>query len=281
MALHGALMPPPEKYSSQFHTGIAFTDQYAGHLLAVDTGIKMIYDVLKAHGLDQNTLFILSADNGQTYYRVPPYNAPYRGGKGTGWLGGEHEPLIISWPAQLHAGWHSELVSTMDIFPTALDAAGLAPSTPSDGKSLLPLMRGQTNVGPHDELFAAGLHATNWSDAYFEGEMPEIKPPKSRDEMTCPLFAWRQDDSSVLMYISKTKPHVYPQLPNGKPEQRLYFNLKDDPKEMNNLFADTPEVQKANAELGAWLQTTKPPLVKHESDYAQLLQMTSTTTPVP
>jgi uncharacterized sulfatase len=281
MALHGGLMPPPDKYSSQFHTRHAVTDPNAGHLLAVDTGIRMIFDVLKAHGLDQNTLFILSADNGQTYYRVPPYNAPYRGGKGTGWLGGEHEPLIISWPAQLHAGWHSELVSTMDIFPTALDAAGLAPTKPIDGRSLLPLMRGQTKVGPHDELFAAGLHATNWSDSYFEGEMPVAKPPKSKDEMTCPLFAWRQDDSSVLMYISKTNPHIYPELPNGRPQQRLFFNLKDDPKEMNNIFADTPEVEKANAELGAWLQNTKPPLVKHASDYEQLLQMTSSTTPVP
>ena len=281
MALHGDLQPPPDKYVSQFHTGIAFSDQYAAHLLAVDEGIRKIYDILKAQGQDQNTLFILSADNGQTWSRVPPYNAPYRGGKGTGWLGGEHEPLIISWPAQLHAGWHDELVSTMDIFPTALDAAGLAPTKPIDGRSLLQLMRGETTVGPHPELFAAGLHGTGWSDSYFKGDAPEIVHVKAHDELTCPMFAWRQDDSSLLMYISQTKPHIYPEYPNGKPEQRLFFDLANDPREMKNIFSDTPQVQKAQAELGAWLATTKPPLVEHAADYTQLLQMSAPPAPVP
>ncbi len=100
MSMHAGLMPPPEKYSSQFHTGIKFSDEWAGHLLCVDEALRKIYDVLKANAQDQNTLLMLTADNGQTHYRVPPYNAPYRGGKGTGWLGGSHEPLIISSPAR-------------------------------------------------------------------------------------------------------------------------------------------------------------------------------------
>ena len=283
MSLHGALQPPPEKYSSQFHTGIAFSDQWAGHLLAVDEGIRKIYDILKAHGQDQNTLLMLSADNGQSFYRVPPYNAPYRGGKGTGWLGGSHEPLIISWPAQLHASIREELVSTMDIFATALDAAGLAPTKPIDGRSLLPLMRGETKTGPHDELFCAGLHSTNWSDSYFDAKVEEkARGHKSADGMTCPLFAWVQDEDSVLTYISSTQPGTYPEFPNGRPEQRLFYNLKDDPRENTNIFADTPVVQKASADLGNWLAKTKPPVTKHVSDYKELLQMSaSPITPVP
>ena len=281
MALHGNLMPPPEKYSSQFHSGIAFTDQYAGHLLAVDEGIRQVYEILKANGQDQNTLFILSADNGQTEYRVPPYNAPYRGGKGTGWLGGEHEPLIISWPARLHQEIREELVSTMDIFATALDAAGLAPTKPIDGRSLLPLMLGQTTAAPHDELFAAGLHSVNWSDSYFEGDTPIAHPKKIHDEMSCPLFAWRMDDSTLLLDLSATPPGIYPEFPTGRPEQKFFFDLKKDPKETTNLFADTPAVGKAEAELGAWLQNTKPPLVKHATDYQQLLQMSPAPTHVP
>jgi arylsulfatase A-like enzyme len=284
MSLHGALKAPPEKYTSQFHTGIKFSDQYAGHLLALDEAIRKIYDVLKANGEDQNTLFMLSADNGQSKYRVPPYNAPYRGGKGTGWLGGTHEPLIIYWPAQLHAGWHDELVSTMDIFATALDAAGLSPTKPIDGRSLLPLMKGETKIGPHEELFSAGLHSTYFSDSYFPGDTEEIerggKETRS-DEKKCPLYAWRQDDSTVLTYITRTVPGLYPEFPQGRPEQRLYFNLKSDPQEDTNLFADTPAVEKASSDLGDWLKTTKPPLIEHAADYKQLFQMAPSSTQVP
>jgi uncharacterized sulfatase len=282
MALHGALLPPPEKYTSQFHTGIPFTDQYAAHLLAVDTGIHNLYDILKAHGQDQNTLFILSADNGQTWYRVPPYNAPYRGGKGTGWLGGTHEPLIISWPARLRAGWHSELVSTMDIFATALDAAGLKPAKPIDGRSLLPLMLGQTKVGPHSKLFSAALHATAWSDNYFKGDAVQVERTNYHDEPTCPLYAWRQDDveDSLLMYISKTDPHLYPEFPDGRPEQKLFFNLRVDPQEENNIFADTPQVQEDSLELGEWLDQLKPPVVKHAAHFQQLRAMSATPQPL-
>ncbi len=283
MALHGTILPPPQNYLSQFHTGMPFTDEYAAHLLAVDTGIRNLYDILKAHGEDRNTLFILSADNGQTWYRVPPYNAPFRGGKGTGWLGGTHEPLIISWPAKIPAGWHSELVSTMDIFATALDAAGLKPAQPIDGRSLLPLMLGQTKVGPHSQLFSAALHSTGWSDNYFKGDTFEPGHPKYHDELTCPLYAWRQGDldESLLLYISKTDPHLYPDFPDGRPEQRFFFNLRADPKEENNLFADTPLVQEANLELGNWLEQMKPPVVQHAAHFQQLREMTAAHTPVP
>ena len=284
MDLHGALRPPPDHYTSQFHTGIAFSDEFAGHLLAVDTAISKIYDVLKTAGKDKNTLFILSADNGQSKDRVPPYNAPYRGGKGTGWLGGSHEPLIIYWPAQLHAGWHSELVSTMDIFATALDAAGLAPTRPIDGRSLLPLMLGKTTVGPHPELFAAGEHSTHFSDSYFDAKLEDVthgKPERTGEEATCPFFAWRQDSDTVLTYITPIHPGTYPEFPNGRPAQKLYFNLKTDPQEDNNIFSDTPQVEKAETDLDNWISQTKPALAKHGDTYKELLEMTAPPTPVP
>ena len=278
MAVHGALEPPPEKYTSQFHTGIAFSDQYAGHLLAVDEGVKKIYEILAAHEQDKNTLLFLTADNGQSFYRVPPYNAPYRGGKGTGWLGGSHEPLIVSWPAQVHAGFKEEIVSTMDISATALDAAGLTPPKPMDGRSLLPLMLGQSKAGPHDEIFGAGRHSASASDPYFPGssgnERRTMANGGENDDGECPLFAWRLNEESVLMYISKTLPGLYTALPDGRPAQKLFFKLKDDPTESKNVYDDaSEEVRKANAELKRWLETTRPPLFKHESDYNELHAM--------
>jgi arylsulfatase A-like enzyme len=172
----------------------------------------------------------------------------------------------------------------MDIFATALDAAGLAPTKPIDGRSLLPLMRGETKVGPHDQLFCAGEHSTHFSDSYFDAKVEEIAHgggDRAGDEGTCPLFAWRQDSDTVLTYITTIHPGVYPELPAGRPEQKLYFNLKTDPQEDNNVFADTPAVEKAETELGRWLDQTKPPLVKHADGYKELLQMGAPATPVP
>jgi uncharacterized sulfatase len=297
MSMHDGLVSPPEKYSSRFHTGIKFTDDWAGHLLAVDEGLRKIYEILKANGQDRNTLFMLTADNGQVFYRVPPYNAPYRGGKGTGWLGGSHEPLIISWPAQIHGGIRKEMVSMMDIFATALDAAGLQPTQPIDGRSLLPLMRGETQTGPHEQLFCACLQSIAWSDPYFEPKGLEITPqweagnsihlcwkevkeslypPEKTDQLKSPFFAWVQEDKSLLMYVSSTLPGLYKKFPDGRPQQKLFFNLQDDPREETNLYADTPAVKKATFDLGNWLKQTQPPHVKHASDYKELLEMGTT-----
>ena len=274
MSMHGSLMPPPEKYSSQFHTGIKFSDDWAGHLLAVDEGLRNIYAQLKAQGQDQNTLLMFTADNGQTGYRVPPYNAPYRGGKGTGWLGGSHEPLIIAWPAQLTGGMHHELVSQMDVFATALDAAGLTPTRPIDGRSLLPLMQGKTKISPHAEIFSAGLHSTNWSDSYFDPQTLELRRQKNEGEPArCPYYAWVQNPESVLMYITTTQAGLYSELPKGRPGQKLFFDLQDDPREEKNIFADTPAVKAAAGKLGGWLRQTQPPHFKHLADHKELLRM--------
>ena len=48
--LHGAIERPPEEYVREFDTGNVFSDEYAGHLLALDRGIGMIFETLREHG---------------------------------------------------------------------------------------------------------------------------------------------------------------------------------------------------------------------------------------
>ena len=268
MTVHAQLEPPPAKYSASFHTGIKYSDDFCGHLRALDDGIREIYDLLKAHHQDQNTVFILTADNGPSDSGVPPYSAPLRGGKGSGWLGGSHEPLIIYWPGHISPMVSKELVSELDILPTALDAAGLKPSQPVDGATLLPLLRGQTTASPHQHIFGAGLHAAMWSYPYFD------TAGKVRDEHTCPMYLWGLSKTSLLMFITPTQPAIYKAFPSGRPAQTLLFDIQKDPKQTNNRYAPGgPEANEMTAATANWLRTTTPPTAIHENDYQKLLQM--------
>ena len=70
-----------------------------------------------------------------------------RGGKGQEYEGGVRMPGAAMWPGQIPAGVSTRtLVSTMDIFPTALALAGVQlPSTYAvDGHDMLPVLRDPT-----------------------------------------------------------------------------------------------------------------------------------------
>ena len=263
MTIHGALLPPPEKYSKAFNTGIAQVDQYAGHLLAVDEGIRQLYATLKKFHQDQNTLFIITADNGAPA-AIPPYNTPFRGGKGTGWLGGFHVPLIMSMPGRIKPGICSDLISTLDILPTATEFAGLPIPSKIDGKSFVSFLSSKEKSGPRQSINVAGIHSTSWSNSYF-GE--KLKTDRSR----CPLFGMTLEGDSVFLKITQTTPGLYKSYPDGKPGEEFFFDLKTDPMEMHNAFAENPEkAQHLKKEFTSWVAQTKQPVNNHEDGFAEL-----------
>jgi arylsulfatase A-like enzyme len=90
-------------------------------------------------------------------------NSPLRGFKGTFYEGGIRTPMIVSWPAKFAGGGSVDTpVISLDILPTALDAVGeLQPDNEFDGKTLLPLLTGQSTTH-HETLY--------WSDGGKSGE---------------------------------------------------------------------------------------------------------------
>ena len=278
MTVHGQLLPPPASYSSLFNSGVKQTNDYAGHLRALDEGIRRIFEILKDHHQDQNTLFILTADNGGVA-PIPPYNAPFRGGKGNGWLGGSHEPLIIYWPGHIQPMVCDELISHMDLLPTALAAAGITLPPNLDGKSLLPLLSGQTKTGPHTQLYSSGLHSANWSYSYFpQTDTPQNgnrgKPGKIADQGTCPLYVWGLNKTAVKLYITPTRAGVYDAYPEGRPAQSLLFDLTTDIKQTTDLSKTQPELDRTmTTAIKTWLGTTLVPASLHQNDYPVLLKM--------
>lgn len=117
--------------------------RYYSQAARMDHLIGEVMDHLESEGLADNTLVIFVSDNG----------VPYPGCKTTCYDRGIGTPMIMRWPREIPAGAVSDaLVSTVDIMPTVLDAAG-APCPPVQGASLLPLAR-EEKKKVHDEVFA-------------------------------------------------------------------------------------------------------------------------------
>jgi arylsulfatase A-like enzyme len=64
-------------------------------------------------------------------------------------------PLLLRWPGRIPAGAVNEsLVSTIDLMPTLLEAAGCPIPPEVQGESLLPLIRGESRRPARDAIFA-------------------------------------------------------------------------------------------------------------------------------
>jgi arylsulfatase A-like enzyme len=161
-AVHAPAQAPPEDIR-RFNTGDPQRDILMAMLQHLDAGVGRVVDTLKAEGLWENTLLFFLTDNGGAR-AMHANNAPLRGNKQLNYEGGIRTPFVVSWPAQVKGGRVCDTpVISLDILPTALAAAGLEPpkDRPFDGRSLLPLLRGQTKV-LHEHLF--------WSEGGSSGE---------------------------------------------------------------------------------------------------------------
>lgn len=121
---------------------------YAAMVENLDWNIGQVIDALDDAGLADNTIVIVYSDNGglATAEGSPTCNAPLAEGKGWMYDGGVREPLLIRWPGPVAAGVKIDVpVTTPDLYPTLLEAAGLPPrpSQHVDGVSFLPALRGE------------------------------------------------------------------------------------------------------------------------------------------
>lgn len=110
----------------------------------LDLGVGRVVETLKREGVWDNTLLFFLTDNGGSK-AMSAVNTPLRGAKQQNYEGGIRTPFVASWPAGFRGGRSIETpISSLDILPTALEAAGVASDRPLDGRSLLPLLRGET-----------------------------------------------------------------------------------------------------------------------------------------
>ena len=116
---------------------------YVKMVESLDAGIGRVLAQLDTMGASDNTLVIFLSDNGG--YNLSR-NAPFRGQKSVLFEGGIRVPCMMRWPGVIPEGSESTQVGlTMDLLPTLLAAAGIAPpaNRTLDGIDLMPVVRGQ------------------------------------------------------------------------------------------------------------------------------------------
>jgi arylsulfatase A-like enzyme len=116
-----------------------YMHDYLGCVRAVDEGVGKVLKYLDDEGLSENTIVIYSADQG--------FYLGEHGWFDKRWLFEEslRTPLLVRWPGVTKPGSvNRDLVSNLDYAETFLDIAGQAVPAEMQGRSLVPILRGQT-----------------------------------------------------------------------------------------------------------------------------------------
>ncbi len=247
LALHAVHIPlnvdAPSPYSERFNTGYKSVDQFYSHIYGVDRSVKRIVDMLKKRGVWDNTILFFLSDNGATCktgdgdLSLIPGNGMHKGHKGQLYLGGTRIPMMMVWPDKIKtAKVINQNVSSMDVLPTALVAAGGELPDNIDGRDLLPII-GNPDQTLHEELYFAGIHAPAWG---FSGKKTLVNAQQERDRWP---GGWAiVEGDYILRFIGTLDPGLEQAYPEGRAAFYSLHNMKDDPLEQHDLMKTKPEV---------------------------------------
>jgi arylsulfatase A-like enzyme len=189
---------------------------YADLIAEMDYRVGQILDAVKEAGIDDNTIVILSSDNGSGGF-VPQLgtcmNGPWRGDfVNTPFEGSMRVPGIIRWPGNVPAGVvTNEMLAAVDWLPTLAGMVGASKLVPKDrpidGVDASAFMLGNSNTTGRDSYMFFGI----------DGELLSIKWKIYKT-------IFRYTETPAL-----EKPYIAPQFP-------MFYDLTSDPHEDNNLF---------------------------------------------
>jgi arylsulfatase A-like enzyme len=154
---------------------------YAAMQTALDRNVGAVARRLKRLGLFEKTLLLFINDNGGPGNDNASRNDPLRGRKGDSWEGGLRVPFFLSWPAQIEGGRrYDPVVSSLDLFPTFVAAAGGSPGKNLDGVDLRPFLTGEAEGRPHPELYwpsdtRAAARSGRWKAHLGRGELYDLQ----------------------------------------------------------------------------------------------------------
>ena len=132
--------------------------KYAASMTHMDDAIGQLIKTLDEENLRENTLVIFISDNGGQENWTPTFeynmkhgpndrlgdNKPLRGWKAGLHEGGVRVPGVINWPARLSPKKLNQVISVIDIYPTAAFLTGVEtdPVVQSDGINIWPFLTG-------------------------------------------------------------------------------------------------------------------------------------------
>ena len=236
--LHGPIMAPAnlvEKYTAKAKNFNNVKNEFlnparAGMVEKLDESVGRILQKLEALGIADNTVVVLTGDNGGDYDET---TNGLRDFKGFSHEGGTREPFLVRWPNKIKAGSIcNEPVIGMDFYPTFLEMANLKsrPKNHKDGQSLVSLMTGTSTKINRKQLF--------WHYPHYH--------------RTKPYGAIREGDWKLIEFFEDGNLELY--------------NLKNDPNETTNLAASMPKkakkllssMKKWRVSVGAQMMSPNP-----------------------
>ena len=240
-------IPLVRKEVAQYFTGVA----------RFDVSFGKIIEALKAAGHADDTLVVFLSDHGMSF----PFS------KASVYRNGTWSPVLFRRPGRAQPGVdRTNLVSSVDIMPTVLDLLGIAPPAGMDGRSLVPLIRGESQPGRD--------HVVTHVNTVSSGKSLPQRCVRTTTRSLM-FHAWadgktafRVEAMSGLSYraladAAQTDPRIkarVDQYITGTPLS--FFNLENDPDERKNLIDDPqsrPEIERLQALLLAHMERTGDP----------------------
>ena len=208
---------------------------YAAMVSALDDTIGKVLQALREGGQEENTLIYFLSDNGGPTDATSASNGPLRGMKGDVLDGGLRVPFAVQWKGTIPSGRTSAVpVSSLDLLPTSLAAAGASVPDRLEGVNLLPLLTTGTALSPRT--------------LYWRFPFP---PWQHRS-----WWAIRRGDWKLVYEVSRGRGGVgY----TGKEGRTGLYRIADDLGEKNDLSAGKPEIRSdLQKEYDLWASKLPP-----------------------
>ncbi|MFN8134146.1 MAG: sulfatase [Bacteroidales bacterium] len=247
---------------------------YFSEIMHFDQETGDLLEILKKSGRLENTIIVVASDNGMPFPHAKANLYDY----------GTRVPLIISgYPKYDQNNLNTSFVNLLDLMPTFLDLAGIKNRPFLDGKSLLPVLKGET-TRVRDEVFlererhclcraemdyGAGypMRAIRTSRfLYIRNFRPDRNPAGDETIPGTPSIYGDVDGGLTKMYLLDhgNEPAIDPyfRLAFGKRPAEELYDTKTDPYNMHNL-ASSEQYKTIKASLSKrlddWMKASQDP----------------------
>ena len=232
---------PARQYCDCAHKNATRRGPFGDALLEVDEIVGEVRRAVEAAGIAQNTLLLFTGDNGpwliqgasggSTGLLSGRFAGYWNVGKGSTWEGGIREAGFAYWPGVIKPFTRSaEVISSLDVFPTVLKLAGVAPPSdrPIDGADFSQILLHDAAASEHEILWFYGIPHGAMGNASAAPVAARYGPFKAH---------WQTGPGIGGCSPSPAAPAGCPTklYPNGP----LLFNVEVDPSEAYPLCANT------------------------------------------
>ncbi len=222
-------MPHVPLFVSDKFKGKSEQGLYGDVMMEIDWSIGEILNKLEELDLDENTLVIVTSDNGPwiNYGNHAGSTGGLREGKGTSFEGGQRVPCMMKWTGKIRPGSvTNKLASAIDILPTLAEISNAElPSHKIDGVSLMTLILQEKNANPRESFLY--YYRENDLEAVTDGTYKLIFPHKHR---TYEGFLPGKD--GLPGKVNENEPL----------ETMLLFDLRRDPGERYDVLSEYPQI---------------------------------------